>query len=112
MDIYRVGQRIRSLRLEQGMTQEMLAETADLSVPYVSHIERGAKKASLETLIQIAAALGVTVDRLLAGVQETDQQAFLPEVCDLLSDCSVSERYAIFETSKALKQALRDKFVS
>ena len=34
MDIYRVGQRIRSLRLEQGMTQEMLAETADLSVPF------------------------------------------------------------------------------
>ena len=112
MDIHKVGQRIRALRLEQGLTQEALAEAAELSVPYLSHIERGAKKASLEALIQIAIALQVTVDRLLAGIQETDQQAFVPEVCELLQDCSVPERHVIFETSKALKQAMRDRIAS
>lgn len=108
MDVFGVGQRVRSIRLKRGFTQEMLAEAAELSAPYVSHIERGAKKASLESLVRIAAALGVTVDHLLAEVQTTEADALVPEVCELLQDCSVSERQVIFEASKAIKQALRD----
>ena len=56
MDLYQVGRKIRAFRLEQGLTQEALAEAADLSSTYVSHVERGRKKASLESLIRIAAA--------------------------------------------------------
>ena len=38
-----VGKRIRALRQEQGITVERLAEAADISVQYMSEIERGKK---------------------------------------------------------------------
>lgn len=43
LDFQTVGGRIRACRLEAGMSQERLAELSDLSPPYVSHVERGAK---------------------------------------------------------------------
>ena len=51
VDFGAVGARIRACRLEAGMSQERLAELSDLSTPYVSHIERMAKKPSLSALI-------------------------------------------------------------
>ena len=38
-----IGRRVRKLREERRLTQEALAENAGVSVPYVSHIERGIK---------------------------------------------------------------------
>ena len=47
VDYLQVGQRIKRLRNQQGMTQEVLAEAASLSVPYISHLERAVKKGSM-----------------------------------------------------------------
>lgn len=90
------------------MTQEQLAEAADLSVPYISHIERGCKRASLEALVRVAGALGVTVDGLLSGVQPADRAAFLPDVEELLDDCSLRERRMLLEVVSAVKRVLRE----
>ena len=57
-----IGKRIRELREKFGMTQENLAEAIEVSVPYVSHIERGMKRPSLQILVRIAVAFEITVD--------------------------------------------------
>ena len=54
LDDYQIGERIRTVRKRRGMTQEQLAEAANLSVPYISHLERGFKRPSLETLVRLA----------------------------------------------------------
>ena len=41
LDYHQIGGRVREIRIKNGMTQEQLAEAANLSVPYISHIERG-----------------------------------------------------------------------
>ena len=107
VDFGAVGARIRACRLEAGMSQERLAELSDLSTPYVSHIERMAKKPSLSALIRLSAALGVTVDYLLAGSQPADQTAFLSDVQTLLSDCSLTERRIVLQVALATREALR-----
>ena len=107
-----VGKNIRTLRLKRGLTQEMLAEEAELSSPYLSYLESGRKKASLDALIRIAAVLQVTVDRLLGEVQGTVLEACVPEILALLQDCSVPERRAILEASKAIKQVIRDNRIN
>lgn len=56
----RLGARVRSYRQERGLTQEDLAETLDLSVAYVSLIERGGRNPPYTTVVEIAHALGVT----------------------------------------------------
>ena len=108
MDFHSIGQEIRALRKERGLTQEVLAERACLSVPYLSHVERGVKKVSLESLVRIAAALGVTADRLLTGNQPSDQSAFLPEVQELMRDCTLCERRIICDVAGAVKWSLRN----
>ena len=60
MDYLRVGQRIRKQRKLMGMTQKDVAEKVGISLPFYGHIERGTRKASLETMVSIANALGVS----------------------------------------------------
>lgn len=64
MNYIALGKEIRDLRRKRGLTQEQLAELADLSTPYVSHLERGTKNPSLAVLVRLADCLQVTVDRL------------------------------------------------
>lgn len=108
LDDHQIGARIRSLRKRSGMTQEQLAEAANLSVPYISHMERGFKRPSLETLVRLAVVLHVTADVLLSGIQPEDQSAFLADVQELLDDCSLQERRVLLEVASALKHALRE----
>ena len=104
MDYIALGKEIRELRRKRNLTQEKLAELADLSVPYISHLERGTKKPSLAVLVRLADSLDVTVDRLLSGNQEKDTVAFFPEV---LADCSVLERVVLTEIVCAAKRSIR-----
>lgn len=53
------GKRLRILRKRKGMTQEQLAEAADISVDFLSLVERGVNAPSFATLERIANALGV-----------------------------------------------------
>jgi transcriptional regulator with XRE-family HTH domain len=60
----RFGQRLRELRQARGLSQEKLAEQADLSVTYVSSLERGRYNPSLRNLMKLARALGCRVEDL------------------------------------------------
>lgn len=59
------GQRVRALRLALGLTQEQLAEAADLNVIQLSNIERGATEPKLRTIVRLAEALNVSVGKLV-----------------------------------------------
>ena len=62
-----VGNNVRRLRLQKGMTQEELAFEAEIDLTYVGGIERGRRNPSLIVLVRIAKALGVQPPRLLEG---------------------------------------------
>ena len=65
MDYILLGKRIRDERLLLRLTLEKLAERTDKSINFIGQIERGEGKPSLETMVDIANALGTTVDSLL-----------------------------------------------
>ena len=52
------GTRLKALRLEAGLTQEQLAEKTNLSVDFLSLVERGINAPSFDNLEKIAQALG------------------------------------------------------
>jgi transcriptional regulator with XRE-family HTH domain len=60
-----LGRTIRALRLKAGLTQEQLAEAADLHWTYISGIERGVRNVSIVNLFNIAVALKVRVRDLV-----------------------------------------------
>jgi transcriptional regulator with XRE-family HTH domain len=60
-----LGETIRSYRKTAEMSQEKLAEKADLHHNYVGELERGEKAASIDTLVKVAKALDVHARDLL-----------------------------------------------
>jgi len=60
-----LGKRIRQQRKLLQMTQEKLAEEAGISLSFLGHIERGTRKASLDTLVRLCNALQVSPQLLL-----------------------------------------------
>ena len=65
-----IGTRIRQSREIANMTQEKLADLINVTVQYVSDLERGKVGASLYTLSNICSALNVSADYLLFGKRE------------------------------------------
>jgi len=65
MDTVMLGKRIREARRAKKMTQEQLAEAAEISQYYLGEIERGDKIPSLKVFVDISDALEVSTDSLL-----------------------------------------------
>lgn len=84
-----LGERIRELRKIKGETLKATSEGTDLSVSYLSDIERGRTNPSLQTLESLANHFGISVTDLLSGVEfagvKTDN-ALPPGLADLLND--------------------------
>ena len=86
----------------------MLAAKAEISEPYLSNIECGKKKASIEVLIRIANALDTSVDCLLSGIQQKDGGHYEGDVAELMKGCSQYEKRVILEMAAALKKTLKE----
>lgn len=59
--LVKIGERIRNLRLASDLTQEELAERADLAKSFISQLERDQVSISLDNLIEILRVLNITV---------------------------------------------------
>ncbi|MGD0261277.1 MAG: helix-turn-helix transcriptional regulator [Verrucomicrobiota bacterium] len=63
-----VGQNIRARRKQARLSQEKLAEKAELSYKYLGEVERGCVNVSLDSLMRIARALGVRLGDLIGAL--------------------------------------------
>lgn len=102
-----IGNRIKAARKAKGLSQSELSELIDKSVGYMSYIETGSKKPSLETLIQIANALDVAIDELLSDNLVAASPVSNTQINQLLSDCSAFEKSVILLSIKSIKDAIR-----
>ena len=102
-----IGKRIKIARIKAGYTQEHLAELVDLSPTHLSNVETGSTRVSLQSIINIANALSVSVDELLCdSIIKSDNQ-FRSELAEILSDCDEYEIRIIMDVAVALKTSLR-----
>ena len=62
-----VGERIKKRRLELEWTQDQLAQKAGISKSFLSDLENGKRSVGAENLLDIARALGVSIDFLMTG---------------------------------------------
>ena len=107
LNIKLIGKRIKEVRTARNMPQMLLAEKCDISDPYLSYIECGRKKPSLEVIVRIAKELGTSVDSLLEGNQNTNSGVYEIELGELLCDCTPYEKRIIYETLRSLKESIR-----
>lgn len=69
-DQINIGSVIHRLRIQRGMTQEMLSGFAGIARTHLSMIENGSKLPNLDTLWRIALALDMKPSELVAAIEE------------------------------------------
>ena len=97
-----LGRRVRKQRTALGWTQEHLAENIGVSTSFVGHVERGSRKASLETLVSLANALDVSLDYLLAGSLNNNGLGPMPQ------SLNTNQRMALQEILATIQSHLND----
>ncbi|MGN0490058.1 helix-turn-helix domain-containing protein [Ruminococcus sp.] len=102
MSLYKLGEKIRETRLNSCITQEKLAEMVDISTNFMSLIENG-RNMSVETLVKIADALGVTVDYLLSDTMEVQSDKIMTQIAQNLSTLSDDEKLFFLNVIKQYK---------
>ena len=93
---------ILRLRHERKLTQEALAEQADIHNVHLSRIENGTSVASLDTVFAIANALGVTSDTLLLDVLDNSLQIAATELSEQIKRLSPKEQQKILKAVSIL----------
>ncbi len=63
-----IGANIRTFRKKSGLSQESLAEKAELHPVYISQVERGTKAVSVDALWKLSRALHVSMSALFRGI--------------------------------------------
>lgn len=68
------GARVRKLRTGLGLSQEALAERAELHWTYISGVERGVRNPGLNIIARLAKGLDVSPAELLAGLDRAKRR--------------------------------------
>jgi len=104
VDYIFLGSRIRTIRKEHKLTQEKLSEMAEITPTNLSHIERGKTKPSVETLIALANALGVTANDFLCDSLLFSTQELENSLARYTRDCSAKDLRLISDIIKVIKE--------
>lgn len=104
IDYNLIGKRLAAARKEKGITQEKLAEKANLSSNYLSHIETSRSIPSLETLMALCVALDVTPDSLLLGTAVSQDNYLVSDIAQQLEQCTESEKRIVYNLIDVMKK--------
>lgn len=104
LDFNIIGERLKKARLEKHLTQENVAEKLDVSVAFLSRIERGSSHINLKRLTEICDILGVSEGYILNGVSSTSKNYLNTEFTSLLSSCSKDKQKLIYKIAKAIAE--------
>ncbi len=69
-----IGQTIRVLRKEKGISQDVLSGLAGIARTHLTMIEKGKKQANFETIWKIALALDIRPSELVAKIEKTTEE--------------------------------------
>ena len=88
LDYNIIGERLKKARIDKNMTQEKLAEQIDVSVAFLSRVERGTSHINLKRLTQICEILGVSEGSILNGVSSNSDNYLASEFNNILNSIS------------------------
>ena len=104
IDYILIGQRLKNARKEAGLTQEFIAEKLNLSIAFVSRIERGDSHINLKRLSEFCDLLNVSEGEILNGVSISNTNYLTTEFNDILKKCSPEKQKLIYKISKIIAE--------
>lgn len=106
MEKVELGKRLREARNKAGLTQEQLAEIADVGVMYLGEIERGVKMPSMKIFIKVIEALNISADYILRNELPSGKEYVFNEVTEKLSKLTPQQRKGAVEILDAYIKTL------
>ena len=100
-----IGERLKKARLAKKLTQEDLAEQVDISVAFLSRVERGSSHINLKRLNHICNLLDVSEGYILNGTSSDSSEYLNKEFNELLKNCSPEKQKMIYNVAKAIAES-------
>lgn len=102
LDYTVIGDRIRKARIQNKLTQEDLAEELDVSVAFISRIERGNAHINLTRLSEICSILNISEGTILNGTSMDSTNYLSKEFHELFETCSTETQKLIYDIAKLI----------
>lgn len=99
-----IGRRIKTVRLEHNLKQEELADKLDVSIAFLSRIERGNSKISLKRLTQIAELLDISPGYLITGSNTASKDYLKQDFANILEKCTSEQQRLIYAISELVSK--------
>lgn len=105
-DYEKLGDRIRVSRESKGISQELLAEKANLSRENINRFENATRRPGIDAVVDIANALNISIEDLLIDSLEHPISTADSEIHRLLLDCNKIEEQILTKIVAELKKIL------
>ena len=104
LDYNIIGERLKKARTENNLTQEKLAEKLNVSIAFLSRIERGSSHISLKRLSQICDILGSSEGSILNGSSNNSNTYLSSEFDDILKSTTPEKQKLIYKIAKVINE--------
>lgn len=108
VDYNGLGQRIRLFRKEKGMTQDDLAEKAQVSRDHISHLETGTNIPSLALVVRLANILEVSADDFLSDSLDVFTEGVRTDLLAVLEGCSSAKTELLLRCLESIRNVMSD----
>lgn len=99
-----IGRRIKKERIKQKLKQEELADKLNISVAFMSRVERGRSQINLKRLTQIAEILNVSPGYLLTGSDRASKDYLKEDFKEILDKCTPKQQKLIYQISELVSR--------
>ena len=108
MNFYIVADAIKALRESRGLTQEQLAEKADISVSHLAKIETHARLMGMKTYIRLLEAMDIPIKEHFIHMGTAKKDMMLKEkIWYLVQDCDERETNLLIYSIEGIKKGLK-----
>lgn len=109
IDFTKVGQKMKQMRMELGVTQEKVAEDLECTVAFVSNVENSRTKLNLRVLLYYSKLCHISVDSILAAGKDSESfnndDPMYDELIGIFKTFSPDERKKIIKILKLWQES-------
>lgn len=104
VDFRIIGNKIQKYRLANNLTQDELADCINSSQTYLSEVEAGKHRLFFDTVVAIAQALNISVDKLIADFEDSNNESTLQEILNDIRGMSPKQLELLRDNINTLKK--------
>ena len=102
MDFSNIGKRLQETRMQNKISQKEMAEKLDISISYISQLEKGKVNTEFENFVKICDFLNVSIYEVLNEKNENIIRYMDKELYELIIKCSIKKQKFIYNMVKLL----------